>query len=198
MPIDLFFAKYDILRNVVAGMFTPLGKHRWKRVEIVMLLLRMSVYYQAKGYRQPFASANWYAEHCFCSEKTVDRLVKWLKGQGFARVKRLRRRDTEALWEKQNKQGWTNESWHELAKEHGGGKGAFKIYPEGFYSTNEIDLRPLLAQLAKLLGRALTLKVNGYRVYPGIDGITFKAWFPTDPYFIKPPPWHVESFLALA
>ena len=111
VPIDLFFGKYDILRVVVTEMFTPLGRHRWKRVEIVMLLLRMSVYYQAKGYRQPFASAHWYACNCFCSEKTVDRLVKWLKLQGFARVRRLRRRDTEALWMKQNQKGWTNESW---------------------------------------------------------------------------------------
>jgi hypothetical protein len=198
MPIDVFFAKYDILRNVVAGMFTDLGKHRWKRVEIVMLLLRMSVYYQTKGYRQPFASAHWYAGNCFCSEKTVDRVVKWLKLQGFARVRRLRRRDTEALWVKQNQKGWTNETWHELAKEHGGATGAFKIYPEGFYSTNEIDLRPLLAKLVKLLGQALELTVSGYRVYPGVDGLTFKAWFRVDPYFTKPPPWHVESFLALA
>jgi hypothetical protein len=51
VPIDLFFAKYDILRNVVVGMFPHLGKHRWKRVEIIMLMLRMSVYYQAKGWQ---------------------------------------------------------------------------------------------------------------------------------------------------
>jgi hypothetical protein len=197
VPIDLFFAKYDILRDVVAGMFSPLGKHRWKRVEIVMLLLRMSVYYQTKGYRQPFASAHWYAGNCFCSEKTVDRLVKWLKLQGFARVKRLRRRDTQALWVKQNKQGLTNESWHALAKEYGGARSPFKLYPDGFYSTNEIDLRPLLAKLMKLLGQALKLKVRGYRVCLSPEGLTFKAWFPVDPYFTKPPPGHVESFLAL-
>jgi hypothetical protein len=197
VPIDLFFAKYDILRNVVAEMFSPLGRHRWKRVEIVMLLLRMSVYYQAKGCRQPFASAQWYADNCFCSEKTVDRLVKWLKGQGFARVKRLRRRDTEALWVKQNKQGLTNESWRALAKGCGGARSPFKLYPEGFYSTNEIDLRPLLAELKRLLGQALKLKVRGYRLYLSGEGLSFKARFPVDPYFTKPPPRHVESFLAL-
>ena len=49
----------------------------------------------------------------------------------------------------------------------------------------------------RLLGQALKLKVSGYRVYPGPDGVTFKAWFPVDPYFTKPPPWPVESFLAL-
>jgi hypothetical protein len=197
VPIDLFFAKYDILRSVVAEMFSPLGKHRWKRVEIVMLLLRMSVYYQAKGYRQPFASAHWYAGNCFCSEKTVDRVVKWLKVQGFARVNRLRRRDTQALWVKQNKMGLTNESWHALAKEYGGARNPFKLYPDGFYSTNEIDLRPLLAELKRLLGQALKRKVRGYRINLSREGLTFKAWFPVDPYFTKPPPRLVEAFLAL-
>ena len=103
MTIDVFFKKYDLLRDVVAGMFDHLGKQRWKRTDILMLMLTMSVYYQTMGYRQPFASAHWYAGNCFCSEKTVDRLVKWLKLQGFARVSRLRRRDTQALWVKQNK-----------------------------------------------------------------------------------------------
>jgi hypothetical protein len=98
---------------------------------------------------------------------------------------------------KQNKLGLTNESWHALAKEYGGQKSPFKLYPEGFYSTNEIDLRPLIAKLMKLLGQALKLKVRGCRVYPSRDGLTFKAWFPVDPYFTKPPPGHVESFLAL-
>ncbi len=187
MPIDLFFAKYDILREVVAGMFGDLGKHRWKRVEILMLMLRMNVYYQAVGKGPPFASARWYAGNSFCSEKTVDRLVKWLKVQGFARIRRLRRRDTEAAWEARNSRGYSNERWYDS-----------KLYPDGFFSTNEIDLRPLIAKLVKLLGRALQLQVRGFRVYQGEDGITFKAWFPVDPYFTKPPSERVESFLSLA
>jgi hypothetical protein len=46
--------------------------------------------------------------------------------------------------------GLTNESWHALAKASGGASSPFKLYPDGFYSTNEIDLRPLLAKLANL------------------------------------------------
>ncbi len=198
MPIDLFFAKYDILHEVVAGMFADLGKHRWKRVEILMLMLRMNVYYKAVGKGPPFASAHWYAANSFCSEKTVDRLVKWLKVQGFARIRRLRRRDTEAAWCAQNSRGFNNDSWHESSQEYGGPTGFFKLYPEGFYSTNEIDLRPLILKLVKLLGRAMALQVRGFRVYRDPAGIDFKAWFPIDPYFTKPPPERVESFLHLA
>ncbi len=195
MTIDVFYQKYDLLRDVVAGMFDHLGKQRWKRTDILMLMLTMSVYYQARGLRQPFASAQWYAGNCFASEKTVDRLVKWLKLQGFARVRRLRRRDTEALWQKQNQKGWNNESWHELAAMNGGPGGPFRIYPEGFYSTNEINLRPLLKVLAKLLGRLLNRTIKGWRVYPGSTGITFKAWEPVD--WNAPPRWPVEEFLPL-
>ncbi len=74
--------------------------------------------------------------------------------------------------------------WHE-----------FTLYPDGFYSTNEIDLRPLLKVLAKLLGRLLNRTVKGWRVYPGPGGITFKAWEPVD--WNAPPRWPVEDFLPL-
>ncbi len=84
MRIDVFFANYDLLREVVAEMFGNLGKQRWKRVEVLLLMLRLNVYYRAAGKGAPFASAKWYAGNSFCSEKTVDRLVGWLKAQGFA------------------------------------------------------------------------------------------------------------------
>lgn len=196
MKIDLFFQKFDLLRDLVAGMFDNLGSQRWKRVDILMLMLTMSVYYQAKGQRQPFASARWYAGNCFCSEKTVDRLVNWLKLEGFARVRRLRRRDTQALWEKQNQKGWNNEGWQELANMNGGPTGPFKIYPEGFYSTNEIDLRPLLRKLARLLGMLLNRQVEQWRVYSGPGGICCKAWEPVD-WSVDHPGWLVEEFLPL-
>lgn len=183
MTIDVWFQKWDLFRNLIAdGMFGHLGKQRWKRTDILMLMLTMSVYYQAVGKCQPFASAQWYAGNCFCNEKTVDRLVKWLKLQGFARVKRLRRRDTQALWERQNNKRWTNETWHE-----------FPLYPDGFYSTNEIDLRPLLKELARLLGKILNQKVKQWRIYPGATGITFKGWEPST----DRPRWPVEEFLPL-
>jgi hypothetical protein len=69
--------------------------------------------------------------------------------------------------------------------------------PETHSSSTEIDLRPLLAELKRLLGQALKLKVRGYRLYLSREGLSFKAWFPVDPYFTKPPPRLVESFLAL-
>ncbi len=197
MKIEVFFQNYDLLREVIAGMFEHMGKNRWKRVDLVLLMIRMSVYYQAQGKGRPFASARWYAANCFCSEKTVDRAVKWLREHNLLRTKRLRRRDTEIAWVTRNSRGFTNEDWRELSQMNGGAAGPFKVYPPGFLSTNEMDLDLLLAWLRKLIGKALTLKVAGFRVYRSQDGITFKAWFPVDPYLEKPPPWPVESFLAL-
>ena len=130
MKMDQFFQHYDLLREVVGGMLD----YRWKRVEVLLLMLRMNVYGQATGKGAPFASANWYAGNSFCSEKTVDRLVGWLKKQKFAKVRRLRRRDTEAAWIAHNGQGEDNQGWHELAAQYGP-DGPFRVYPEGFYST---------------------------------------------------------------
>ncbi len=192
MKMDQFFQHYDLLREVVGGMLD----YKWKRVEVLLLMVRMNVYGQATGKGAPFASANWYAGNSLCSEKTVDRLVGWLKKQKFAKVRRLRRRDTEATWIAHNSRGEDNQGWHQLAAQYGPG-GPFKVYPEGFYSTNEIDLQPLLTVLRKLLGRALNRMVKGFRVYRDQGGITFKAWFPIDPSFNKSPPV-VEGFLSLA
>ncbi len=192
MKMDQFFQHYDLLREVVGGMLD----YKWKRVEILLLMLRMNVYGHATGKGAPFASANWYAGNSFCSEKTVDRLVSWLKEKSFAKVRRLRRRDTEAAWVSRNNRGEDNQGWHDLAAQYGP-DGPFKVYPEGFYSTNEIDLQPLLAVLRKLLGQALNRVVKGFRVYRDKGGITFKAWFPIDPSFNKSPPGPVEGFVPL-
>ena len=158
MTVDQFFQNHDLLREIILTMFSHLGRDRWKRVEILMLMLQMSVYYSSTGKGLPFASARWYAANSFCNEKTVDRLVGWLKQKGLVRVKRLRRRDTEGAWVARNARSDNNQGWRELAQEYGPG-GPFRVFPAGFYSTNALDLLPLIAKLRKLLGAALNKKV---------------------------------------
>ena len=200
MTIDLFFKKYDLIREIIWAMFMGKAAVREKRVDALMLMLQMNVYYLGIGKRPPFASARWYASNSRCSEKTVDRLVGWLKEMGFARVKRLRRRDTESAWEQQNREGRDNSAWRELAQEYGPG-GPFKVYPAGFYSTNELDLRPLIAQLCTLLGQALQEWLSWWRVYKVEGGVLFKTALPAKAkrgQWYRPPSWPVETFLPLA
>jgi len=188
LTIDLFYKKHALVREIVWAFFEGKAYIREKRVNVLMLMLQMNVYYLGMGKGAPFASAQWYAGNSFCSEKTVDRLVKWLKIKGFAKVRRLRRRDTEA--------GYDNQSWRDLAAEYGP-NGPFKLYPEGFYSTNEIDLSVLLAEISKLLGKALTEWVSWWRVFQTEAGVLFKASFPSHLSSDRPPRAPIEAFMPL-
>ncbi len=84
MRIEQFFKGYDTIRSMFMGMGLS-----WQRTDALMLLLKMTIYYQKPIY----PSAPWVAEQVGISEKTVDRLISWLKEEGLISVKRTRRED---------------------------------------------------------------------------------------------------------
>lgn len=84
MTIDSFFKRYDYLRSLLQTM----GLSN-QRVELLLLMMQMNLYYHG-----PItASAKWLAGMTRCNEKTVDRLLAWLKSEGLAEVTRLKRPD---------------------------------------------------------------------------------------------------------
>lgn len=84
MKIEQLFKNWDNVRSLLREMGLS-----WERIEVVMLLMKMNLFY--RGPVTP--SARWLAAMSGCNEKTVDRLVAWLKSEGLARVSRTRRQD---------------------------------------------------------------------------------------------------------
>lgn len=151
MTVGTFFKRYWVIRSLLVEMgFSQ------QRVEAAMLLLKMFLYY--RGPVTP--STLWVAEMSGCSEKTVDRMVAWLRSEGLISTQRLRR--------------------YEL---NGGQRRGRDLY----YSVNKISLEGLAKVVAKLLRPALkydraNLKVQIQRLS---NLVSIKGWFPG----ATVPPW---------
>ena len=85
MKIEQFFKNTDTIRSLLWSMHHFVNRDRGKRVDALMLMLQMAVYYRGPI----FPSARWIAGMSRCDEKTVDRLIAWLRTAGLIRTRRL-------------------------------------------------------------------------------------------------------------
>lgn len=100
IPLSTLQRKHHLIRDALGGM---LGS--WKRVEMVLVALRLQAYYDKPCY----ASARFLAGSAFANEKTWDRALAQLRKHGLVRVGHRTRRsgyrstnsvDLTPLWQR--------------------------------------------------------------------------------------------------